>query len=114
MKIILKETGGIIYNGAIININDFLNSFHPVDVSESGTVVKFNAPTIDEISLEYEIEEVKKEAKRLLNESDWIIIKSSELCIPVSDEWKAYRNSLRSLLDYAGDELNWPKLPLNN
>ena len=33
----------------------------------------------------------------LLNESDWIVIKSLEAGVAVPDEWKTYRQELRDL-----------------
>ena len=40
---------------------------------------------------------LRKERNILLSETDWIIIKSQETGVAMSDAWKTYRQSLRDL-----------------
>ena len=40
---------------------------------------------------------LRDERNQLISESDWMIVKSQETGVPISNEWKTYRQALRDL-----------------
>lgn len=50
---------------------------------------------------------------RLLNETDWVVIKAAEAGEQVPDQWRAYRQALRDVTAQAGFPTNieWPEKP---
>lgn len=66
-------------------------------------------------SIEDEQLDLKAKLKRntLLNESDWIVVKSVEANNPVPNEWIQYRQALRDITTQPGYPKNivWPQKP---
>lgn len=50
---------------------------------------------------------------RLLNESDWVVIKSLESGEAIPSGWSTYRQALRDVTSQAGfpEDVNWPTKP---
>jgi hypothetical protein len=43
------------------------------------------------------IQELRRKRDELLAETDWMVIKAQESGVPISQEWKNYRQALRDL-----------------
>jgi len=71
--------------------------------------------TTEEISQEQsaKADTIRGERNQLLQDTDWIIIKSMETTVSDIDDWKAYRQQLRDITDQAGfpNDVNWPVKP---
>ena len=77
---------------------------------------------INELDKSEALKILRIERNEKLSETDWVVIKSNETGVPVSDSWKAYRQALRDLpataspsltstgyLDYTS--FTWPTEP---
>ena len=53
------------------------------------------------------------ERNYLLDETDWVVAKSTETETPIPDEWKIYRQALRDITKTATslDDVKWPTKP---
>lgn len=61
---------------------------------------------------EYEFKEAEALSKELLRKSDWRAAKASDTGVPMSDEWKKYRQDLRDIINAGnGGVINWPTEP---
>jgi hypothetical protein len=56
---------------------------------------------------------VKADRDRMIASTDWVVTKSAEEGIPVSQAWKDYRQALRDIPIQSGFPFNvqWPQLP---
>jgi len=62
--------------------------------------------------LSHKWESVRARRDNLLAQSDWVVTKSFETGIPVTDDWKIYRQALRDVpLQSDVDNISWPTLP---
>lgn len=57
---------------------------------------------------------IREERDKKLSETDWMIIKSLESGIPVSDDYKVYRQALRDVPNQSGfpHNVTWPNKPV--
>ena len=54
---------------------------------------------------------IRKRRNRELSETDWIVTKSNETGSSISNEWKAYRQSLRDITTQDINNITWPTKP---
>ncbi len=56
---------------------------------------------------------LRHERKLRLDETDWVVAKSTETGTPIPDEWKTYRQALRDITKTATslDDVTWPTKP---
>jgi hypothetical protein len=71
---------------------------------------KFSPP---ERNFDLEWIEIRKERKRLLDESDWVVIRAKETGSNVPSSWKNYRQQLRDITKTFSnpDDVIFPELP---
>lgn len=66
-------------------------------------------------SVEEEQLDIKAKLKRntLLDESDWIVVMSTEKGQPIPEAWKIYRQALRDITNQPGypNTITWPQKP---
>lgn len=57
--------------------------------------------------------DVRKKREQLLSESDWMVSRYMETGVKLSDEWGAYRQSLRDIPQQPGfpENIIWPVPP---
>ena len=67
---------------------------------------------IKEENLKSQEEEVRIKRNKLLEESDYIVIKSLESGDAIPTEWKTYRQKLRDIDFTDPDNVTWPEKPL--
>lgn len=62
---------------------------------------------------ERKAQEVRIERNRLLQETDWVVIRSAEVNDSVSSSWIAYRQALRDITAQEGfpHTITWPVKP---
>ena len=69
----------------------------------------------DELVTAEPLNEVRAERNKLLEQSDWVVIKEREEGGSVSNfaDWKTYRQALRDITDSATslDDVTWPEKP---
>lgn len=100
---------GIDYNGI-----NWLTSFKPTETEINDKVIELDKSEALKI--------LRIERNEKLIDCDWVVIKSNETGVPVSDSWKTYRQALRDLpatsspnltstgyLDYTS--FTWPTEP---
>jgi hypothetical protein len=87
MRILLKSTGGLIYQGSLISIGEFLDKFTPV--SENNVI--FDKLKPDEIVTEFTEEDIALYKYSKLLEFDWVVTKAFELSQSIPDKWVQYR-----------------------
>lgn len=65
------------------------------------------------VELEEQKKAVRKQRDDLLTETDWLSIRAFDTSTAVSDDWNAYRQSLRDVTSQAGFPWNiiWPEKP---
>ena len=76
-------------------------------------IAEYNArkPSDDKI-LSHKWKSIRSQRNNLLAQSDWVVTKSFETGIPVTDDWKIYRQALRDVpLQSDVDNISWPTLP---
>ena len=76
-------------------------------------IAEYNArqPSDDKI-LSNKWEAIRSRRNKLLAESDWIITKSLETGVAVTDAWKNYRQALRDVPSQSDvDNISWPTEP---
>ena len=92
----------------------WLTSFRPTESELSDKVIELDKSEALKI--------LRIERNEKLIDTDWVVIKSNETGVPVSDSWKTYRQALRDLpstsspnltstgyLDYTS--FTWPNEP---
>ena len=71
--------------------------------------------TVEEIAQRTEDQSrfVRNKRDELLNETDWVVIKSNETGKPLSAAWKTYRQDLRDITTQQGFpyDITWPTKP---
>ena len=57
--------------------------------------------------------EIRNVRDRLLNMSDWVVVKAHESGTEIPDAWKTYRTGLRDISDQEGFpwDITWPSTP---
>mgnify|MGYP001149418972 CR=1 FL=1 len=96
MKIKLRNNGATIYSGAPTSVDEFLQTFTPID--DNGDIIEDAwIPSKEEVFISYSLEEIRSIRNTLLKESDWIVTKSLETEQGVPLEWKTYRQQLRDI-----------------
>ena len=110
-------------------------SYTPEEIADAGYVQVADQPSVpypnkldwngtdwiirepSAIEIESQWDSIKKECQRLLAETDYKVIKSYELGIPLSQEWIDYRQALRDIYNNVNsiDPWNvvWPTVPVN-
>jgi IS1 family transposase len=56
---------------------------------------------------------LRHDRNKKLSDTDWVVLKSLEEGVPVSDTWKTYRQALRDITEIyeKQSEVVWPTLP---
>lgn len=69
---------------------------------------------IAELAAAEPLKRLRARRNQILQESDWRVVKASETGIPMSNEWKSYRQSLRDITEnYSSIEnVIWPVEPI--
>jgi len=69
--------------------------------------------TVSDMAAEDAARNVRDQRDRLLQETDWIVIKSYERGQNIPAEWELYRQALRDITEQAGFpyEVTWPTKP---
>lgn len=87
-------------NGTLVEMTD-------VEIAEHNTKQPSDAKL-----LSHKWESVRARRNNLLAQSDWVVTKSFETGIPVTDDWKIYRQALRDVPSQSDvDNISWPTLP---
>lgn len=68
---------------------DFPAIEHPIEISQHSYVTK--------TSEENALDELRRERDKLLNETDWIVIRAQESGSQIPEKWAEYRQALRDL-----------------
>ena len=101
-----------------------LDKFYPEvefefdDKTQTFKWISENHPTVEELD-QLVVQENKKEQEgevrskrnKLLEESDYIVIKSLESGDAIPTEWKTYRQELRDMDFSDYNNINWPEKP---
>lgn len=77
---------------------------------------KLNIKTAEDIASEKTeklAKQVRDERNKLLDDSDWVIIRAQETGEDIPQDWITYRNALRDITDQPGfpEDLTWPEKP---
>ena len=101
-----------------------LSNFYPEvqfefdDKTQTFKFISENHPTVEELdqlviekNKKGEEEEVRSERNKLLEESDYIVIKSLESGDAIPEEWKTYRQKLRDIDFTDPNNVTWPEIP---
>lgn len=67
----------------------------------------------DEVEFDIAAKEIRHLRDRKLNETDWVVVKYSELGEAIPDDWKNYRQALRDISEQSGfpNDIDWPAHP---
>lgn len=66
----------------------------------------------ENISFNAKWKQIKEYRNKLLSETDWIVTRSYDQNLPLSQEWKDYRQALRDITDQSDpDNIVWPIKP---
>ena len=88
---------------------------YPNVLEWTGTDWIIRVPNENEVLTQWE--SIKKECQKLLSGTDYKVIKSYELGIPLSQEWVDYRQSLRDIYNNVNNidpwNIVWPEVPIN-
>lgn len=63
------------------------------------------------INVKLTLQDVQNKRNRLLQESDWVVIKALESGTLVPDSWQQYRQALRDITLFDLDAIIWPEKP---
>jgi hypothetical protein len=65
-----------------------------------------------EVRLNIQWTEIKGQRNRLLEQSDWRVVKATDTGIPISQSWKDYRQALRDITTQTDPfNITWPVAP---
>lgn len=102
-----------IADAGYVQVADPPSVSYPNVLEWTGTDWSVRAPNEYEISIQWE--SIKKECKAKLLDTDYKVIKSYELGIPLTQEWIDYRQSLRDIYNNVNNidpwNVVWPNLP---
>jgi len=114
----------LVANSRVIQLSDIRFEVHPdltwVDISDSSVDIGWeydgssfveplgNTPTSEQIKFL-----VRHDRDKLLEKTDWVVVKHNELGTPIPQEWLDYRQALRDITEQSGfpEEIEWPQEP---
>jgi hypothetical protein len=110
-------------------------SYTPEEIADAGYIQVADQPSVtypnrlfwngtdwiirepNEVEIENQWSSIKKECQRLLTETDYKVIKSYELGIPLSQSWIDYRQSIRDIYNNVNNidpwNVVWAAAPVN-
>ena len=105
-----RDRGEVEYNDRNEEITDF-SLFNQLLLDRDAKIDRIAEEAIEEEPSEDEV--VKDERDRLLEDTDWIIIRYLDQGDEVPLEWKEYRQALRDIPEQEGfpGSVDWPEMP---
>ena len=94
-----------IADAGYVQVEDQPSVLYPNKLDWTGTYWNIRAPNEYEVSIQWE--SIKKQCQKLLLDTDYKVIKSYELGIPLSQEWVDYRQSLRDIYNNVNNIDPW-------
>lgn len=78
----------------------------------NGEIIETDFISDEDIILNSQWTSIREQRNKLLQETDWIVVKSNENGNPIPEEWKTYRQSLRDITNQLDpDNIVWPIKP---
>ena len=104
------DHGEVEYNDRNEEITDF-SPFNQLLLDRDAEIDRIVEDAIEEEPSEDEV--VRSERDRLLNDTDWIILRYLDQGDEVPSEWKEYRQALRDVPEQEGfpGSVDWPIMP---
>jgi hypothetical protein len=79
------------------------------------TTMSWQDPRTEEQKFQQQAQQVLAERKKLLDSTDWIVVKAVDTGTPVPAAWQTYRQELRDVTNQTGYpyQVTWPTKPTN-